>query len=203
MLRPVGTNKPVSGLIRLTCPHLVSAVDEVEAEGGVARMNEELNYGTRGPEWQDALKAVNDAHRELRRALTSEAEVEQVKERFGEKGAESFFNRCTHASCSTSPSKPCLAFARSSKHLLSCQIARSHARGSGIAGMSPTKLDDVKCLHAHLADSLVRGADNNVIGRAVQDELKSRGVCVGGSNVCHQQCDVNRAETRELVSYRQ
>ena len=64
--------------------------------------------------------------------------------------------------------------------------------------MSPTKLDDVKCLHAQLADSLVRGADNNVIGRAVQEELQGRGFSLGGSGVCHQQCDVNRAETSEL-----
>lgn len=28
---------------------------------------------------------------------------------------------------------------------------------AGVAGMSPTKLDDVKCLHAHLADFLIRG----------------------------------------------
>ena len=42
MLRPVGKNKPVSGLIRLTCPYLVAAVDQVEAEGGVASMNQKL-----------------------------------------------------------------------------------------------------------------------------------------------------------------
>eukprot|EP00619_Florenciella_sp_RCC1007_P000549 CAMPEP_0205907432 /NCGR_PEP_ID=MMETSP1325-20131115/2544_1 /ASSEMBLY_ACC=CAM_ASM_000708 /TAXON_ID=236786 /ORGANISM="Florenciella sp., Strain RCC1007" /LENGTH=321 /DNA_ID=CAMNT_0053273525 /DNA_START=86 /DNA_END=1051 /DNA_ORIENTATION=+ len=164
LLRPVGKNKPVSGLIRLTCPHLVAAVDEFEAEGGVASMNRELVGGARGPEWQEALQGINDAHRQLRRALTSEAEAERVKERFGEAGAESFFN-------------------------------------SGIAGMSPTKLDDVKCLHAQLADSLLRGRDNNKIGSAVEEELRARGVDIGGNGCCYEQCDYNRAETKDTWSY--
>ena len=57
---------------------------------------------------------------------------------------------------------------------------------SGIAGVSPLKLNDIKCVHAHVADELLTGA--NALGKAFLDELSVQGCTVTGSDVCHQHC---------------
>ena len=64
--------------------------------------------------------------------------------------------------------------------------AFSHAMGSGIAGISQGKLEDVKCLHAQVADELLSG--DNALGKAILDGLGARGVDVAGSPTCHEQC---------------
>ena len=56
---------------------------------------------------------------------------------------------------------------------------------SGIMGLN-AKLDDVKCLHAQLADELL--SKDNTIGHAVLAGLEARGVDVAGSDVCGEQC---------------
>lgn len=58
---------------------------------------------------------------------------------------------------------------------------------SGIAGQSLHK-SDVKCLHAQVADSLCRSGCNQ-IGQLLVERLRRRGVDVGGSALCSQQCD--------------
>lgn len=61
---------------------------------------------------------------------------------------------------------------------------------SGLAGMIGEK--DVKCLHAQLADYLLR--QDNAIGEAVATELEARGAPIGGCASCRQQCDVAEEE---------
>lgn len=56
---------------------------------------------------------------------------------------------------------------------------------SGILGVS--NINDVKCLHAHTADYLLRG--NNKIGEMTLAILKNNGVDVNGCDNCHQQCN--------------
>jgi hypothetical protein len=65
---------------------------------------------------------------------------------------------------------------------------------SGIAGQSLNK-SDVKCVHAQVADALCRSSCNQ-IGERLIERLRHRGVDVGGSTLCSQQCDpaVPRAE---------
>jgi len=61
---------------------------------------------------------------------------------------------------------------------------------SGITGMSPNVLHDVKCLHAHVADYLCRGPEANPIGAEVYADLRGRlGVPVEGCDACRAQCD--------------
>lgn len=60
---------------------------------------------------------------------------------------------------------------------------------SGILGVSSNKINDVKCLHAHTADYLLRG--NNKFGEMTLKYLKDRGVDVNGCENCHQQCNIN------------
>ena len=67
------------------------------------------------------------------------------------------------------------------------EAAVAHAMKSGIAGITPTKLNDIKCLHAQVADELLSG--DNDIGKQILARLQSdRGVDPAGSAVCHEQC---------------
>ena len=73
---------------------------------------------------------------------------------------------------------------------------------SGIAGMSPTKLDDVKCLHAQLADYLLRGYDEQSVGADVRRRLEEeRGVSLGGCGNCQEQCNWAEEETDDTWRY--
>ncbi len=71
---------------------------------------------------------------------------------------------------------------------------------SGIVGITQGRADDVKCLHAQVADHLARG--NNPIGEEVLRELESRGVDPQGSNICNEQCDPNIENTAYTWRYR-
>ena len=66
--------------------------------------------------------------------------------------------------------------------------ASANFLSSGFIGVTVDKVDDVKCLHAHVADALLRGrgADGNVIGDIALKKLEAKGVDVTGcaGNVC-------------------
>ena len=65
---------------------------------------------------------------------------------------------------------------------------------SGLIGVSLESLPQtktwkkIKCLHAQLADALVRGRSKNPVGALVLDRLAERGVPVSGSAMCHKHC---------------
>lgn len=77
-----------SGMIRLTCPHLVKEIDHLERDGGVAKFNEEVAPTTHAIE--DFLEA-HQIWNEIRQETMSVEEVEFIQQRFGEK-AESFLS---------------------------------------------------------------------------------------------------------------
>ncbi|CAM9213565.1 unnamed protein product [Chrysoparadoxa australica] len=57
---------------------------------------------------------------------------------------------------------------------------------SGISGITPNKVDDAKCLHAHTADELCRGG--NEIGKSTLEALQARGVMTDGNDKCFEAC---------------
>lgn len=63
------------------------------------------------------------------------------------------------------------------------------AMRSGLASLRPEAKPDVKCLHAQVADELVRGG-NNVIAQQVLKDIEDQGVPVNGSRECCDNCDV-------------
>ena len=54
---------------------------------------------------------------------------------------------------------------------------------------------DAKCLHAHVADALMRGRGANAIGRQTLELLEARGVQTDGGDRCREQCDYRKEET--------
>lgn len=84
-LDPLGREKYALGghpvdaaLFRLTCPHLVKAIDEWEAEGAVRAFNKDLAADA---EWARSNDAVNAQHRLIRHALVGSEEKRAELER--------------------------------------------------------------------------------------------------------------------------
>ena len=69
-------------------------------------------------------------------------------------------------------------------------------RSCGVA-VVPGQVRDAKCLHAHVADALMRGRGANAIGRATLELLEARGVPVDGGDRCSEQCNYGQEETAE------
>lgn len=63
------------------------------------------------------------------------------------------------------------------------------AMGAGLASMRVDAKPDVKCLHAQVADELVRGGNNLIAQQALRD-IEDEGIRVDGTDECCDNCDV-------------
>jgi len=63
------------------------------------------------------------------------------------------------------------------------------AMRTGLASLRPEARPDVKCLHAQVADELVRGGDNPIAKQVLRD-IEDQGVLIHGSEECCDNCDV-------------
>ena len=67
-------------MVRLTCPHLVKLIDDIERDGGVKKYNERIRNQ------EDVLsnfENVNEAWRIIKQKIISEEERQCVKDRLG------------------------------------------------------------------------------------------------------------------------
>lgn len=60
-----------------------------------------------------------------------------------------------------------------------------------------SQVRDAKCLHAHVADALMRGREKNAIGKQTLGLLALRGMQTDGGDRCREQCDFRVAETAD------
>jgi hypothetical protein len=159
---PVG-NGVSSGMIRLSCPHLVKAVDEYERQGALDEFDALVadNGSKQGEMLRSSFGTVNEAWRDIKVAAVTPEDVDIMNRKLGQDGTNCLMN-------------------------------------SGIIGCTFGKLQ-VKCLHAHIADHLVRG--DNLIGEVALEKLTERGVDVKGCGDCWQQCDLNHVPTNDSWWY--
>ena len=68
-----------------------------------------------------------------------------------------------------------------------------------LTGVTPTKVDDAKCLHAHVGDLFLRG--ENKIGEYTLRMLRSRGIESDGCENCWQQCSSNVPREESMYWY--
>jgi hypothetical protein len=159
-------SKIESGLFRLSCPLLVKAVDEWEAEGAVKKINEEVVGGTDGSGTNQGgadgslaalLVEAHIGHAKAREELVGErmAELLEVAEAAGEE----------------------------QQQVVEMVLA------SGIAGQTRTKTD-IKCVHAQLGDHLCRSASNGVAAELLRRLEADRQVEVQGNCECCNQCNL-------------
>ncbi|KAL9183819.1 hypothetical protein ACHAXT_004675 [Thalassiosira profunda] len=166
-----GVDRLNSGLLKLTCPLLVSAVDVLEDDGIMKEMNKLLvqENGDDG-EYKMCFDEAHRVHAETRQQLVLLGEergdaairtdtngrgnLQTLRSQLGERGAAAFLN-------------------------------------AGVAGANPSaRTVDVKCLHAWLADYLFRAPDgeNHPIGEAIVTELRRRGIDLAGTDTCCKVC---------------
>jgi hypothetical protein len=68
-------------------------------------------------------------------------------------------------------------------------VNRSGLIGVSLEGLEETKAwKQIKCLHAHVADALVRGCGKNPVGAAVLDALAEDGFAHDGIDGCEVEC---------------
>ena len=60
--------------------------------------------------------------------------------------------------------------------------------GEFIGFIDDEDVEKVKCLHAQIADALVRGRGKNAVGALALDALVERGVAVDGTETCWRRC---------------
>lgn len=138
-----------SGMVRLSCPHLVKAVDAFEMDedkrvGAIKVFNAKLTSDSNdGADLRSNFLQTNTAWKEIRQDAVSVDDVALMNKVLGEKGATNLLY-------------------------------------SGIIGITANKVDDVKCLHAHISDYLLRGS--NEIGKQALMQLDQAGVDTAGCN---------------------
>lgn len=134
-----------TGMVRLSCPHLVRAVDKLEADGGVVKFDKILQAKESNPiqvKLKESFLKLNDTWNKILNDLMTDFTRKLAERNFLVLGTyQRFFD-------------------------------------SGFIGVGKEDVDKVKCLHAHLADHLVRG--DNKIGELVEAELKRKGVSTSG-----------------------
>lgn len=153
----------------------MKAIDEWEAEGAVIELNEAV---AEDDELREGLAAAHRGHAAARSELVGNqlepfiAEDERLaRELLPEAGLE--------------------------KTLAERRALVERVMQSGIAGQN-LKKEDVKCLHAQMADHLCRGR-SNPIGTVIERGLEARGVQIDGSDECRFQCEsaLAQGETSE------
>lgn len=127
-----------SGMLRLTCPHLVKEIDKLEANGAIPAVNKQLESRF---DLIESFNETNETWESARKDSVNIEEIAHVERVFGKDGAKIFFD-------------------------------------SGIVGVTKGRTDDAKCLHAHVADFIMRGT--NRIGEMALEELSKNGVDVNG-----------------------
>ena len=127
-----------SGMIRLSCPHLVKAVDEMESDGALNDFDAKLADEAEGLSLRVSFNDTNLAWRSIRKSAVTMEDREYMDEKLGIEGTKFLMD-------------------------------------SGIIGCTIGKLQ-VKCLHAHIGDHLMRGT--NEIGKEALAKLETRGLSV-------------------------
>lgn len=171
-----------SGLFRLSCPLLVKAIDEWEAEGAVVNLNREVEADdirsgrVSGPMRTELIEA-NRLHAIARRALVGERAHELA--------------RVLDAAPPPPPPRRKRTGAPWPSMRPTMVDMVDMVLGSGVAGQSPAKAE-VKCLHAQVADHLCR-SQTNPMGARVLEGVATRGYATQGDASCRGQCDCSVA----------
>ena len=166
-------------MIRLSCPLLTKAIDQFEYEGtGIKKLNEDLNEPD--PEATEETVEVVDPELPVQRTHDSQPKLmhasfspatKELREHY--KQINSHWRGLKNAIVNDEQ-----------RIMLKERLGEEeaeHFMNSGIGGITESNVDDVKCLHLHTADALLRGKENNRFGAWTLETLeKERGVEVNG-----------------------
>ncbi len=165
-----------SGMIRLSCPHLTKAIDQFEYEGtGIKKLNEDLNEPA-----VDSTLAAGEL--ELAAQCTHDSQPKLVHESYSPT-TKLLREHYREINAHYKDMKNEL-ITEEQRRMLFAKLGPKEAEeflSSGIGGISERNENDVKCLHLHTADALLRGREANQFGAWTLEQLeKERGVDVNG-----------------------
>ena len=169
-----------SGMIRLSCPHLTKAIDQFEYEGtGIKKLNEDLN--------EPAVDSTSDTERSAQ--CTHDSQPKLVHESYSP-ATKLLREHYRDINAHYKEMKKEL-ITEEQRRMLYAKFDANEAEeflSSGIGGISERNENDVKCLHLHTADALLRGREANKFGAWTLEQLeKERRVDVNG---CAGECFV-------------
>jgi hypothetical protein len=88
---PASTGRMNSGLIKLTCPHLVNAIDALEDEGMISTLSKKMENIEH---LQRSARSIHGEHAQIRKEMiaSDHQQLGLLKERLGDKGMLAFLN---------------------------------------------------------------------------------------------------------------
>jgi hypothetical protein len=102
---PIHAGRANSGLLKLTCPYLVRAVDNLEDEGMISLFNERLKENN---SLQRATDDAHAVHAASRKELLDSKEMDAVRLKLGERGTTAFLEAGVAAASAGSTDVKCL-----------------------------------------------------------------------------------------------
>lgn len=112
LLNPlVGEKRMNSGLLKLTCPLLVNAIDQMEDDGYIANFTEQVESSE---EWTASCQTRHEIHANARKEIvmrtksSSDDPMSILEQKLGEKGAEAFLNSGIAGATVEKPDVKCL-----------------------------------------------------------------------------------------------
>jgi len=161
------TGRINSGLVKLTCPHLVTAIDALEDDGFIQKLSTRL---TENEDWQSAATIVHEKHSQTRYELINEEDkLDTVRSKLGDRAAKALMDSGVAGSTSTSLDVKCL-HAWMGDHLFQGDDDEVEV------DVDVDVEDSISMLHSP-------------IGQAVCDALEGKGIDVKGTASCHIACN--------------
>ena len=99
------TGRINSGLVKLTCPMLVNAIDELEDDGYIKEISKKLEANS---EWQEQVKQVHEKHAHTRKQLITDDKLNILQDKLGERASLAFMESGVAASTIDSLDVKCL-----------------------------------------------------------------------------------------------
>lgn len=179
------TGRINSGLVKLTCPHLVTAIDALEDDGFIQKLSSTL---AENEEWQSAAIQVHEKHARTRYSLLinddeeeeEDTQLDTLRSKLGDRAAKALMDSGVAGSTTTSLDVKCL-HAWMGDHLF-------FTEAEVVRVVDVEDVDEEEDCTRSMSSKMEVQHDSP-IGQAVCDALKDRGIDVRGTDSCHLACN--------------
>ena len=166
---PASTGRVNSGLVKLTCPLLVNAIDALEDEGMISALSKKMEEDQ---DWQRNARDIHGEHAQIRKKMIigdgngqQQQQMDVLKERLGENGTNAFLNSGVAGSTLDSLDVKCI-HAWMGDYLFRFHDGNEPSSASSSSSSSP-------------------------LGKAICEGLAEKGVDLRGTVNCSVYCDPN------------
>lgn len=183
------TGRINSGLVKLTCPHLVTAIDALEDDGFIQKLSSTLAVSE---EWQSAAIQVHEKHARTRYDLLindddeeKDAQLDTLRSKLGDRAAKALMDSGVAGSTTNSLDVKCLHAWMGDHLFFRDETVTDTDTETGVVRVVDVDEED----SARSMSSEMEVKHDSPIGQAVCDALKDRGIDVRGTDSCHLACN--------------